>query len=171
MDFPLAKWRSSYAQRFLKRNKLMKQSTILLFFWLLCCGIAGNTQALKLGLPEGHTVDVRLMSFSNDGAYIITAGDDQAVRIWETGMTKLIFTIELSSRATQVQFDPSDKWFLIATYDSTYLFDAIQGNKRWAVASNQHAAFTPDGKGILLGQHLVKLSLDRKMDDHSGMQL
>jgi WD40 repeat protein len=140
----------------------MKPAILISFIWLFCSAIAGNAQALRLGLPEGHTDDVRLMAFSNDGAYVITAGDDKSVRIWETGMAKLIFTINLSALATHVQFHPSGKWFLVATYDSTYLYDAVQGNKRWAVSGSQHAAFTPDGKFIVHGEHLEKLDLNGK---------
>ncbi|CAN6586355.1 unnamed protein product [Malus baccata var. baccata] len=69
--------------------------------------------------PDGSLV--LALSFSANGYYLATGGEDNTCRIWDLRKRKSIYTIPAHSNLiSQVKFEPQDGYFLVtASYDLT----------------------------------------------------
>ncbi len=102
------------------------------FFYLLLSIACLNAQHAKLVLPEGHTEGVRLMDYSPEGKYLITATSefaDRTARVWEIKSGKLIYSLKGHiAPIANAEFSPDGKYILTNTI-MNYLWDAEKGTQ------------------------------------------
>lgn len=128
---------------------------------------------------EGHTSGVRSVRFSSDGKILLSAGNDNTVRVWDVATCRLLKT--LRGHAGRVQacvFAPDRGWVLsgshdhlakiwnIAGYEEVRVFQGLvlEGHRDAILGAD----FSPDGSRI------VSASRDRSAklwDAHTGKPL
>lgn len=63
---------------------------------------------------RGHAAPVRSVDFEPSGQYIVSGGDDGAVKIWETSTGRCLRTIELGEPVSRVLWSPAPALWLVA---------------------------------------------------------
>jgi WD40 repeat protein len=104
---------------------------------------------------EGHKDLVRSAAFSPDGGAIVSASDDNTVKIWDARTGQLLRTLEGHKNLVySAAFSPDGGAIVSASRDKTVkIWDArtgqllrtLEGHKRWVFS----AAFSPDGGAIV----------------------
>jgi hypothetical protein len=93
------------------------------------------------------------VTFSPDGARILTASADKTAKLWDAVSGKLIASFEHQDEVFQAAFSPDGVRILTTSADKTAkLWDAISGKLIAGFvhqASVYHGAFSPDGVRIL----------------------
>ncbi|KAF7367054.1 hypothetical protein MSAN_00964600 [Mycena sanguinolenta] len=110
-------------------------------------------------LLTGHDAGVRCVSFSRDGAYIVSGSDDNAIRVWDTRTGEpFIAPIEgHTDSVCCVAFSPDGTHIASGSYDNTIrvwnaktgkaAIEPIEGHTDWV----RSVAFSPDGTHIASG--------------------
>jgi WD40 repeat protein len=104
---------------------------------------------------EGHGDAVRSAAFSPDGTLIVTASEDQTVRIWNAETGKPVSTPwQLGAIVYSAAFSPDGRHIVTAVGDRTArVFDAASGvTESVLMGHNGHvfwAEFSPDGERIV----------------------
>ncbi|MDX1910671.1 MAG: caspase family protein [Saprospiraceae bacterium] len=142
----------------LKRNVLL--FLVLSFSTLLFA------QKPRLVVPTGHSGSVHAVSCSADGKYVLTAGSDRLLKIWnESGQE--IRTIRSGGREyRQVQLSP-DGSMILAAYcqqsDTAWVLDAGSGITMFDLEGDKHplsaVKFSPDGKSAATADEAGKIFL------------
>ncbi|MBR6749125.1 MAG: TIR domain-containing protein, partial [Bacteroidaceae bacterium] len=109
------------------------------------------------GTLRGHTAVVMSATFSPDGKYIISASDDETLKIWDTQTGKCIKTLVGHTswiRSANFSHDPDGKYIVSASDDETLkIWDTqnwectktLEGHTNWV----NSATFSTDGKYIV----------------------
>ena len=59
----------------------------------------------------GHTEEVRSVSFSPDGKYVVSGSDDKSVKIWSTESGEVVRTLNgHTNNVYSVSFSPDGKY-------------------------------------------------------------
>ena len=117
----------------------------------------------------GHMGMIRDVAFTRDGRFLVSAGDDKVIRIWDTVMGKTIRTIRGQigegdgGKINALALSPDNRYLAVGGYfpgsledrgairvydfDSGELFGLLKGHKG-AVLS---LAFSPDGRRLISG--------------------
>jgi hypothetical protein len=105
----------------------------------------------------GHKAAVRSAAFSPDGKYIVSVGDDETLRLWEThtGREIRVFVGHVAA-VTSVAFSPDGRFVVSGSEDMTLrLWDVTNGKeiKRFQghEAAVNSVAYYPNGKYTLSG--------------------
>ncbi|MDR3232512.1 MAG: SUMF1/EgtB/PvdO family nonheme iron enzyme [Planctomycetaceae bacterium] len=95
--------------------------------------------------PRIHSVGSA--AFSPDGKWVLTAGSDETIRIWETATGKELRRLDdVSWGLDSAAFSPNGKWVLT---DHGQIWDAVTGKKLRQFGDAKAATFSPDGKLVL----------------------
>ena len=100
----------------------------------------------------GHTGEVYSVAFSFDGEWIVSGGEDNTARIWETATGREIRKlVRHTGGVVSVGFSPDGRRVLTGGDDNTVnVWDRERGEVLFTVAGDV-CAFSPDGKQILTG--------------------
>ena len=117
--------------------------------------------ALRPLLQQGHTANVSDLTFSQDGRFAVTGGDDHVVRLWDTATGQLIRTFRGHERFVSSVAISQDNRFVAAGGGAlgldtfVFVWDSLTGNviTRYEGHSQTVRAvtFSPDGKLIASG--------------------
>jgi WD40 repeat protein len=138
---------------------------------------------------EGHLLNVNSIAFSPDGARVLSAADDEKLKIWNSKTGKLLFTIPAATIQDHHAYDISVAY----SQDGKHIFagssdgglrewDAISGRQTRIFASAggsiKSLAVSPDGKHILsVSGSEIKIrdiqtgKIVGTLDDHAGTVL
>ena len=106
-------------------------------------------------LPIGHTGDVNYARFSPDGKRIVTASNDQTVKIWDAATGSLLVDLKLRS-LNFAKLSPDGKKIVTVPFDDTAkIWDAETGKLLTNLIMGhgigiEDAAFSPDGKKVVI---------------------
>ena len=103
---------------------------------------------------EGHTGKVNLAAFSRDGTRIVTASDDQTVRVWNAASGECELTIHLPDRGLYAAFSPDGtRVVAVSDDDAAQVWEIDHGRPIGRQMNHSRkinsAVFSPDGKQIV----------------------
>jgi WD40 repeat protein len=113
----------------------------------------------------GHSDNVRSVSFSSDGKYLLSSSADKTVKLWDvsTGMEIRTF-IGHTDRVNSAGFSPDARVIISGSNDDTIkLWETSTGKEIKTFKGDLHyvfsVAFSPDGKYALSGNsdHILEL--------------
>jgi WD40 repeat protein len=116
-------------------------------------------------IADKHTDWIRALAFTPDGKFLVSAGDDQAILVWEVESGKFVRRLDGSTGwVMALAVSPDGKQLASGGFDRTIrLWDLASGAKIKDIpAQNQFIttlAWSPDGKTIVSGgqDRLVRL--------------
>ena len=77
-------------------------------------------QNIKIAIPQGHTGQINAIEYSQDDRYIVTAGRDTKIKIWNSQNGNLIYSIDAHNDIIQaLNFSSDGNKIITASSDST----------------------------------------------------
>jgi WD40 repeat protein len=118
-----------------------------------------SVQSFPIGIsatPGGHTDYVNDLKFSPDSAYILTAGRDRKVILWDLATGKPRSLSGHDGPVNSVDFSPDGTRIATGSSDGTArIWDAATGQMLQNLTGHKYlvldVAFSPDGKRLLSG--------------------
>jgi len=79
-----------------------------------------STDSTKAKVLDGHTGPVRSLTFSNDGALLLTAGEDNTIRVWNIQQDVAPVVLRGHGKAVQgCDISPKSQWIVSGSLDGT----------------------------------------------------
>ena len=79
-------------------------------------------QKAELGIPVGHSGPITCITYSPDGQYLLSGGEDKVVRLW-TAQGRVLRTITAhNSIITQVRYSPQGTYFVTESAELTCIW-------------------------------------------------
>ena len=101
---------------------------------------------------EGHSREVRSVSFSPDGKMIASAGEDAMIRLWSPNGRELKPPLKLKDSVTSVSFSPDSKMIASGSKDGKVTLWNPDDNKHESWQAHDvpinSVSFSPDGQKI-----------------------
>ncbi|MFX1517264.1 MAG: tetratricopeptide repeat protein [Promethearchaeota archaeon] len=112
---------------------------------------------LPLSNFTGHTGEINSISFSHNGKYIVTGGEDGSTRLWnfETGDLMLVLT-EHKHNVRSVVFSHNDRYIISGSYNLIVIWDLTTGSivnriKNEEIGSIYSLSLSPTNNEIFAG--------------------
>ena len=112
-------------------------------------------QEVKLGLPIGHTKEIKSIKLSSNGKYLLTASLDNSVLMWDIASGKLLKTFNHHTEGVLgAIFSPDEKYILSYSRDAkAFLWDistekvikTFEGHTSWVTSAD----FSSDGRFLI----------------------
>jgi len=119
----------------------------------------------------GHMAKINGLAFTPDGKYIVSAGDDKVIRIWDWRAGKTVRTIRGQSgpgpegKIAAMALSPDGRWLAVAGWtpdNDIRLYDFASGQLKALLKGHRDVvfglAFSPDGKKLISGSGLAEFS-------------
>lgn len=127
---------------------------------LATLGRESRTAGPKVRELVGHTAPVQTLSFSNDGALLLSGSRDNAVKVWSVEQGKAIKTLRGHNSAVRaVAWTPDGRTVVSGSQDERVLLWGIDSYEEFRVLEGRTlaghtdailgASFSPNGKEIL----------------------
>lgn len=108
----------------------------------------------------------RLIRYSSDGKFIASISENEAIKIWDKQIGKLICDIDLGNRIWYMAFSPNCKYIVCCANSNIYMFDCRTGEQlyklidkdrkyyseninKYAYQSMNYIVFSPDSKNMI----------------------
>ncbi len=131
----------------------------------------GDTPILQLD-PGGHMAVIKGLAFTPDGNYIVSAGDDKVVRVWDWRAGKTVRTIRgltgpgVVGKIYSMALSPDGRWLAVAGWTHPQcagrcgdirLYDFASGELRALLKGHVDTvlglAFSPDCRKLISGSY------------------
>src|SRR5258707_4695807 len=132
----------------------------------------------QIVLQLGHSAGATSFVFSSDQRFLLSAGSDYTLKLWDIGTGRLLrtFQSEITSYANQVVFSPDGGRVLSGGDGGLHLWNTRSGALLHSMDVPQNGlatyaravAFSPDGKYLLSGHRDHKVRL---WDSENGVLL
>jgi WD40 repeat protein len=86
----------------------------LVDWWPAVCDVTTGKALFDL---EGHTKQVRDISYSPDGQWLVTASEDHTARIWRAATGKSMAVLPHDAEVIMAMFSPGGRWIVTGTTD------------------------------------------------------
>jgi WD40 repeat protein len=118
---------------------------------LLVVAATGFAQQPELVLPTGHSDRIRFGEFSADGRYMISAGDDRSINVWETFTGIKIKSLSPGSgKIVELIFIPGGRGILARTDSSLRVWSFPEYRSVVSLENVKDAGVSPRGNFITL---------------------
>jgi WD40 repeat protein/serine/threonine protein kinase len=98
-----------------------------------------------------HWGPVRSLAFGRQGEWLASAGDDQAVRLWNASTGELLRVLDAGDRGLQVLFSPDAAFVAVAGENNGVLM--------WRVEGSAGSSSTPPGRPFVKGGDMMRRTL------------
>lgn len=99
----------------------------------------------------GHTDEVNTFAFSSDGTMLASGSADKTVLLWDVQTGEIIKTlVGHTDSVRKVEFSPDGETLASASKE-ILVWNALTGEKRYALEGPASIAFSPDGKMLVTG--------------------
>jgi WD40 repeat protein len=140
-------------------------------FYVVVASIAhGEEQPILMLDTSGHRAEIRSITFTGDGKYLVSASDDKLVRVWDWQAGKTVRTIRGQmgvgdyGKVFAMALSPDQHWLAVAgwltpgqikDHGDIRLYDFATGQLQ-ALLKGQHRsinmlAFSPDSRWLISG--------------------
>lgn len=129
----------------------MSTRLIFLLNFFISFGISAQTP--EVVLTVGHTDQVNCLSFSHDGKYLLTGGNDMLIKLWDVSTTREIRTFSGNDgRLIAVAFSPDDKYIATLDYsEQVKAWDMNTGKQLCAFPCEESHEYV----GFALGKYML----------------
>lgn len=116
--------------------------------------VLDGTSGKELHRVKAFCSEPRSLAFSPDSTLLAGPGIDQTVRLWDAATGKELRQVGEQHRGDLVRFSPDGNSLAVGGSQKVVTFAVSTGKKQseLRVGSVGPAAFTPDGKGLLVGE-------------------
>ncbi|MCP5108989.1 MAG: hypothetical protein GY950_36740, partial [bacterium] len=138
-------------------------------------GAPGMDIAALAPSPDlGHSGSVRSVAMTGDGRLIVSAGDDNTVKLWETRSGRIIKTFTgHKGEVNSVAFSPDNRRVVSGSYDQTVkLWDVESGGLLTTFEGHERGVnsvgFSPNNRRVVSGSYDQTVKLWDVADVQSG---
>ena len=142
----------------------MKYLWFIIFLFLISCNREEQKVLPKISIIHrvtGHSAGITDIVFSNDGRWMISAGKDAVIKLWEMpgckegkmlfGHSKAITDIDITKDGNILASASKDKFVRIWKIKEGKVIQSISLKDEENIGTLNSICFTPDGKSIATG--------------------